>query len=126
MLYALFFVALIANSLCFELYKFHINGVIVDMLLAGQVIEFSPIAWAQAVAIFIMIFVFQFYLLTWLSKPRAVMQLRFGRKFTSVTIIALIHAWASATVYQPITGSVSTYLSESPQQQTPFCVDMIC
>ncbi|WP_462154024.1 DUF3413 domain-containing protein [Pseudoalteromonas piscicida] len=112
--YALFFVALIANSLCFELYKFHINGVIVDMLLAGQVIEFSAIAWAQAIAIFVTIFVIQFYLSTWLSKPRAVMQLRFGRKFTCITIIALlasntIHAWASATVYQPITG-FSKYL----------------
>ncbi|WP_339144227.1 DUF3413 domain-containing protein [Pseudoalteromonas galatheae] len=112
--YALFFVALIANSLCFELYKFHINGVIVDMLLAGQVIEFSPIAWAQAIVIFIVIFVFQFYLATWLSKPRTVMKLRLGRKFTSVTVIALLasntmHAWASATVYQPITG-FSKYL----------------
>lgn len=112
--YALFFVMLIANSLCFELYKFHINGVVVDMLLAGQVIEFSFIVWLQAVGIFAVIFALQFYLSLWLIKPRALTSKRLGRTFTCFTVIALlashtIHAWASAMVYQPITGS-SKYL----------------
>lgn len=112
--YALFFVMLIANSLCFELYKFHINGVIIDMLLAGQVIEFSFIAWLQAVGIFAVIFALQFYLSLWLTKPRALTSKRLGRTLSCFTVIALLashtlHAWASATAYQPITG-FSKYL----------------
>ncbi|WP_353507000.1 DUF3413 domain-containing protein [Pseudoalteromonas sp. SCSIO 43201] len=112
--YAFFFALLIANSLCFELYKFHINGVIIDMLLAGQVIELSVHAWIQASVIFVLLFVCQYILVKWSSRPKRLMSMRLGRKYVVATCAAVlasntIHVWASANVYQPITG-FSKYL----------------
>ncbi|WP_022941131.1 DUF3413 domain-containing protein [Psychromonas hadalis] len=99
---------LFIDTAVFALYRFHINVVVLDLVLAGQVVTFPLSVWAMVVFGVIVALVCEFLLIRWLeSEPRLVKK-KLGRKFTSLVVITAllsngIHIWASAYVYQPIT-----------------------
>ncbi|MUJ26455.1 DUF3413 domain-containing protein [Aliivibrio fischeri] len=105
---------LFIDTLVFAQYRFHINAVVLELVLSGQVVSFPLITWITVIGGVIALIVGQYLLISWLEKPAAITQYKLGRKFALITFFALlathgIHIWAAANAYQPVT-MVKRYL----------------
>ena len=105
---------LFIDTLVFAQYRFHINAVVLELVLSGQVVSFPLITWITVIVGVITLIVGQYLLISWLERPAAVTQHKLGRKFALITFFALlathgIHIWAAANAYQPVT-TVKRYL----------------
>ncbi|MUK26546.1 DUF3413 domain-containing protein [Aliivibrio fischeri] len=105
---------LFIDTLVFAQYRFHINTVVLELVLSGQVVSFPLITWITVIGGVIALIVGQYLLISWLEKPAAITQYKLGRKFALITFFALlathgIHIWAAANAYQPVT-MVKRYL----------------
>lgn len=106
--------ALFIDTLVFAQYRFHINAVVLELVLSGQVVSFPLITWLTVIGGVIALIAAQYTLIVWLEKPAAITQKKLGRKFAIVTFFALlathgIHIWAAANAYQPVT-TVQRYI----------------
>ena len=106
--------ALFIDTLVFAQYRFHINAVVLELVLSGQVVSFPLVTWLTVIGGVLLLVLAQFGLIRWLEKPAGITQHRLGRKFALVTFFALlathgIHIWAAANAYQPVT-MVKRYL----------------
>lgn len=105
---------LFVDTLVFAQYRFHINAVVLELVLSGQVVSFPLITWVSVIGGVVALLAGQYALISWLDKPAAITQRKLGRKFIVLTFIALlatniIHIWAAAHAYQPVT-TVKRYL----------------
>lgn len=112
----LFFVVqflLLIDTFVYLQYRFHINGFIVDLILndrEGQIFSFSAMAWAMAAAMALLLLAAEVVIARWLwGKVSRVGKFRFSRRLAffcvAVTLAShLMHIWADANAYQPITG----------------------
>ncbi|MEC4727935.1 DUF3413 domain-containing protein [Shewanella sp. D64] len=105
---------LLIDTLVFAQYRFHINAVVLELVLSGQVVSFPLITWLTVIAGVGMLIAGQYVLIRWLETPAAVTQHKLGRKFAVMTLFALIathgiHIWAAANAYQQVT-TVKRYL----------------
>ena len=105
---------LFIDTIVFAQYRFHINFVVVNMILSGQIVSFPLITWLMVVGGVALLFAAQWMTIRWLEKAPAITQLKLGRKFALLTFLALlatngIHIWAAANAYQPVT-MVKRYL----------------
>jgi len=104
------------DTLVFAQYRFHMNAVVVDLALSGQVVTFPLLMWVKGLSVIALVFLVQFFLLRWLERLQyeksetAPDQRRkkFFRRFGLVTFASLllthgIHIWAAAQAYQPVT-----------------------
>lgn len=105
---------LLIDTLVFAQYRFHINAVVLELVLSGQVVSFPLITWLTVTAGVGILIAGQYALIRWLEKPAAMTQHKLGRKFAVMTLFALIathgiHIWAAANAYQQVT-TVKRYL----------------
>lgn len=105
---ALLQVILLADTFVYQQYRFHINGMVLDLLLhgEGQVISFShSMQWkiGGIVLILSIVSLAISLLISWILS-----QLRYGKIAITACLFSLLtanglYAWASATNYIPIT-----------------------
>ena len=105
---------LFIDTLVFAQYRFHINAVVLELVLSGQVVSFPLITWVTVISGVIMLIIGQYILIRWLEKPAAITQHKLGRKFVLITFVSLlvthgIHIWAAANAYSSVT-TVKRYL----------------
>ena len=101
-------IALIIDTFVYAQYRFHINTVMLELVMSGQVVSFSLSTWLMVIAAITCIFAAQFYFIRFLEKKLPTFSWSIGKKFTGLVFVALllsngIHVWAAAHVYQPVT-----------------------
>ena len=99
---------LFIDTLVFAQYRFHINAVVLDLVLSGQVVSFPLVTWFMVIGGVMALVIGQWLLVRWLDSEAPIRKLKLGRKFAFVTFLALlathgIHIWAAANAYQPVT-----------------------
>ncbi|WP_198552875.1 DUF3413 domain-containing protein [Psychromonas sp. Urea-02u-13] len=105
---------LFIDTFVFAQYRFHINAVVLELVLSGQVVSFPLTTWLMVIGVVITLVVSQYVLIAWLESPAALTQYKLGRKFAIITFFTLlsthgIHIWAAANAYRPVT-TVKRYL----------------
>jgi hypothetical protein len=105
-----FLFVLLIDTFVFAQYRFHINEVVLKLVLSGDVVDFSIVTWLVAIFSFLFIFSIEYFLLHFLSARSGL----WGKKKYFVFLFVLcffisnfIHIWASANAYQPVTISKS-------------------
>lgn len=101
-------VLLFVDTIVFAQYRFHINAVVLDLLLSGDVVSFPLITWIMVLGSVALLWLLQWWLIRWLDHLAPVVKRRPGRKFVLAAVLAFlassaIHVWAAAHVYQPVT-----------------------
>ncbi|WP_417537147.1 DUF3413 domain-containing protein [Marinomonas sp.] len=99
--------ALVVDTFVFSQYRFHINEVVLKLVLSGDVVDFSMMTWLVSVLSFVGVLLIEILLVLYLSG-----RIEKGKKYRKkglVTIFVLsfltsnfIHIWAAANAYQPI------------------------
>lgn len=105
---------LFVDTNVFAQYRFHINAVVLEMFMAGQVIEFPISMWLMAGAGVALLWALEYGLLHLLERSPTAQSLKTTRKFGMLVILSLLtcnsmHVWAAAHAYQPIT-QIKRYL----------------
>ncbi|MFA0568253.1 DUF3413 domain-containing protein [Vibrio gallaecicus] len=105
---------LFIDTIVFAQYRFHINAVVLDLVMSGQIVSFPLVTWVMVLGGVAALIAGQWLLIRWLENDAPVRKLKLGRKFAFVTFLALlatngIHIWAAAHAYQPVT-MVKRYL----------------
>ncbi|MGL5303629.1 MAG: DUF3413 domain-containing protein [Aeromonas sp.] len=99
--------ALFIDTLVFAQYRFHINAVVMELVLAGQIVSFSVMTWLMVIGGVIALLLAEWWLICWLERSSLLSHIKFGRKFAVITLFALlatnlVHIWAAAYAYQPV------------------------
>lgn len=105
---------LFIDTIVYAQYRFHINAVVLELVFSGQVVSFPLVTWLTVIGSVVALIAGQWWLIRWLEAGAPIRTLRLGRKFVLLTFVALlvtnvIHIWASAYAYQPVT-MVKRYL----------------
>lgn len=105
---------LFIDTFVFAQYRFHINAVVLDLVLSGQVVSFPLITWVMVISGLFVLFAAEFFTSTLLDKKVVTFGGNYGRKFALLTLFCLVitngvHIWASAYAYQPVT-TIKRYL----------------
>lgn len=101
-------VLLYADTLVFAQYRFHINAVVVELLLSGQIVDFPLSTWLITITAILGTWLAQWSLLTWLDNRLAGSKVKVGRYVFASVFVAFIASgvisiWSSAHAYQPVT-----------------------
>lgn len=99
---------LFIDTIVFSQYRFHINAVVLELVLSGQIVSFPLITWLMVIGGVAILLVTQWSLICWLESSAPMRELKLGRQFALLTVVALlatnaIHIWAVAHAYQPVT-----------------------
>ena len=105
---------LLIDTIVFAQYRFHINAVIVELILAGDIVSFPLAVWLMVVGGLAAVLIFEFWLISFLENKRKSIRPRLGRKlgysiFAVFIVTNLIHAWAFAHANQSV-SMVNRYL----------------
>ncbi len=105
---------LFIDTIVYAQYRFHINAVVMELVLSGQVVSFPLVTWLTVIGAVVALLAGQWWLIRWLEAGAPIRTLKLGRKFALLTFAALlvtnvIHIWAAAHAYQPVT-MVKRYL----------------
>ncbi|EHU4914942.1 DUF3413 domain-containing protein [Vibrio vulnificus] len=105
---------LFIDTIVFAQYRFHINAVVLELVMSGQIVSFPLITWLMVIGGVALLLAAQWWTICWLENGAPVRALKLGRKFALLTFAALlatnaIHIWAAAHAYQPVT-TVKRYL----------------
>ena len=109
---------LLNDTMVFAQYRFHINAVVVDLVLSDDVVVFPFIMWLSALATLAILFILQFFMIRkiehYVVDESGKVKSKFFRRFFLFFFITLlgthgIHVWAAAQAYQPVT-MVKRYL----------------
>ncbi|HAS6019487.1 TPA: DUF3413 domain-containing protein [Vibrio vulnificus] len=105
---------LFIDTIVFAQYRFHINAVVLELVMSGQIVSFPLITWLMVIGGVALLLAAQWWTIRWLENGSPVRALKLGRKFALLTFAALlatnaIHIWAAAHAYQPVT-TVKRYL----------------
>lgn len=105
---------LVVDTIVFSQYRFHINSVVLELLMSGQVVAFPVTMWLLLVAAIALLWAAEYGLLLLFEKREALRLLKSTRWLASAALVALlttngIHVWAAAHAYQPIT-QIKRYL----------------
>ncbi|EMN7214515.1 DUF3413 domain-containing protein [Vibrio vulnificus] len=105
---------LFIDTIVFAQYRFHINAVVLELVMSGQIVSFPFITWLMVIGGVALLLAAQWWTIRWLENGAPVRALKLGRKFALLTFAALlatnaIHIWAAAHAYQPVT-TVKRYL----------------
>lgn len=104
-------IILYVDTAVFSLYRFHLNLMVIEMVLSGQVVSFSWSIWLKVGSIVVGLLVIQYLLISWLSKRKVKKTPRFFwwyliSIFATTLYINGLHAWAAANAYTPVTLGV--------------------
>lgn len=111
---ALGLVLLFADTLVFSQYRFHINAVVIELLLSGQIVDFPLSTWLITLAAVLGAWLAEWVLLVWLENKAVGSDTKVGRYFFASAFVAfiatgVISIWSAAHAYQPVT-MVKKYL----------------
>ncbi|MBJ7538352.1 DUF3413 domain-containing protein [Marinomonas transparens] len=98
---------LVVDTFVFSQYRFHLNQVVLKLVLSGDVVDFTFSSYVMLFAFLAAVFFFQHYLLLVLEHRPWFVRKKIGRKFLALAICSFflsnfLHIWAAANVYQPI------------------------
>lgn len=101
-------IALFLDTVVYSQYRFHVNAVMLELVISGQVVDFPITTWIMTFIGIALIWAFQYFLISKLENGIPRPQWKLGKKFAWLTFITLlmsngIHIWAAANVYQPVT-----------------------
>lgn len=99
---------LLVDTFVFAQYRFHLNAVVVELALSGQVVDFSLMNKLAMFGLFILVFCIEYFLLSYCFAHRIFKETALFKKIISVLLITLllsngIHIWAAANAHQPVT-----------------------
>ncbi|MFM2479975.1 DUF3413 domain-containing protein [Celerinatantimonas sp. YJH-8] len=99
--------ALLIDTFVFAQYRFHINAVVLELVMSGDIVTFALATWLKALFSFILIFLFEVWLTGIAANQFKKMKFKLGRTFCGLVIICLlasngIHAWGSAYANQSV------------------------
>lgn len=111
---ALALIVLVVDTLVFAQYRFHINAVVIDLLLSGQVVDFPLSSWIMVIGAIAGLWFAQWRLIIWLDNKVPRWKNNGVRQFAVLVFIgfvssSFIHVWAAAHAYQSVT-SIKRYL----------------
>lgn len=107
--FACYLSALYIDTVVFAQYKFHINPAMLELILAGGMVEFSTSVWIMAGIAFLIVIAMQIALfalcsVSWSFKRHKPLK-KLAFLFIAMLISSnLLHIWGAANVYQPITS----------------------
>lgn len=101
-------IALFLDTVVYSQYRFHINAVMLELVMSGQVVDFPLTTWIMTFVAIVLIWMVQYFIVSKLENNIPFPECKLGKKFTYLTFITLlishgIHIWAAANVYQPVT-----------------------
>lgn len=99
---------LLIDTMVFAQYRFHLNMAVLEMIMAGQIVSFPLITWLTVIAIGVGLIGIQFLLYRHLETAPSYTQQGWGRKtavtlFLALLMANIIHIWAAANAFQPVT-----------------------
>ena len=105
---ALGLIALFIDTMVYAQYRFHINAVMLELVMSGQIVSFPLSTWLMTIFGIVLLWAVQYALIVWFEKAIPLPRWKLGKKYTYLTIITLllshgIHIWAAANMYQPVT-----------------------
>ncbi len=100
--------ALFIDTVVYAQYRFHINAVMLDLVMSSQIVSFPLSSWLMVIGGFLAVCAAQYFLICWLEKGIPLAKWKIGKKFAWLSVLTLllsnaIHIWAAAHVYQPVT-----------------------
>jgi hypothetical protein len=101
---------LLIDTFVFAQYRFHINEVVLKLVFSGDVVDFSILTWLIAIISFFVILSVEYFLLNFLTtRTGKMIKKRYFVSLFFLCILAsnIIHIWAVANAYQPVTISKS-------------------
>lgn len=104
---------LFIDTIVFAQYRFHINAVVLELVMSGQVVSFPLITWLMVIGSLCVLVAVEYGLIYWVEK-RKVYKSGLGRTFAFLAFVSLllthgIHIWGVAYAYQPVT-QITRYL----------------
>lgn len=101
---------LVLDTFIFDLYRFHINGFVIDMVFGGnftQIFVFSTAVYLKTIIFLILLIVSEILLSKLVWRLFESNRLKFGKISIALIFIMLIsthiiHAWAGAAYYSPV------------------------
>lgn len=107
-------ICLAIDTAVFSQYRFHINAVVLELIMAGQIVSFPWTMWLLVMGGALLVWLLEWGLLSWLEARQMLGRWNIGRWFAAGALGALvasngIHVWAAAHAYQSIT-QVKRYL----------------
>lgn len=111
---SLLLVLLFIDTIVFAQYRFHINAVVVGLILAGDIVDFPLVTWAMATIGFLSVLLIEIKLMKWIANRSSVLPKKLGRKITTIAVVSFlvanfIHTWAAANAFQPV-SMVNRYI----------------
>lgn len=105
---ALGLIALLIDTMVYAQYRFHINTVMLELVMSGQVVSFPLSTWLMTFSGIALLCALQYALLVWFEKGIPLPKWKLGKKYAYLALITLllshgIHIWAAANLYQPVT-----------------------
>lgn len=99
---------LVVDTFVFAQYRFHINAVVVNMILAGQIVSFPLITWITVIGGCALVFALEWWMVKTFEGEPSFMKRKIGRRFSLLVFLSLLaangmHVWAAAYGYQPMT-----------------------
>lgn len=105
---------LFIDTMVFAQYRFHINSVVMGLIMAGDIVSFPLVTWLMAMGGFVAVFLVELAVLLLIEKRQQGIPRKLGRRlgwglFVIFLSANMIHAWAVANAYQPV-SMVKRYL----------------
>ncbi len=105
---ALGLIALFIDTMVYAQYRFHINAVMLELVMSGQIVSFPLSTWLMTIFGIVLLWAVQYALIVWFEKAIPFPRWKLGKRYAYLTIITLllshgIHIWAAANLYQPVT-----------------------
>lgn len=99
--------ALVIDTFVFSQYRFHINEVVLKLVLSGDVVDFSVMTWLISILSFLCVLIFEllvvFYLGNRIARKKRIKKRGLVAVFIMTFLVSnFIHIWAAANAYQPI------------------------
>lgn len=99
---------LVVDTIVFSQYRFHINSVVLELLMAGQVVDFPLAMWLMLAVAVVLLWAIEYALLRVLESKEPLRRLKSTRWMAAAALAALlatngIHVWAAAHAFQPVT-----------------------
>ncbi|UJF18225.1 DUF3413 domain-containing protein [Vibrio sp. SS-MA-C1-2] len=99
---------LIIDTLVFAQYRFHINAIVLELVLSGDVVDFPLSTIFTVISSIVSILIIQYLLFSYCTKKntkKSVLRLFISLSIVSLLLTHGLHIWAAANAFQPITTS---------------------
>ncbi|MFY9179491.1 MAG: DUF3413 domain-containing protein [Venatoribacter sp.] len=103
-------VFLYIDTLVFAQYRFHINGVVLELVMSGDVVDFPLVTWVSVILGLVAVIGIEYILAYKLSQyggvkrsPKPYLRVFFATALVCLLASNVVHVWAYAHSYQSVT-----------------------